>query len=101
MSTGVQTTVPTVTPAARRSAHVQLALVQGLHAIERAKRIEHTSIKEDVAGGRSVRNKVLDVQSQRFARELSRIRSRAQPAPPAILDDGARAISDDGVAARL
>jgi hypothetical protein len=46
-------------------------------------------------------NKVLDVHSQRFMRELIRIRSRTQPAPTAVLDDGARAIADDGVAASL
>jgi len=46
-------------------------------------------------------SKVLDVHSQRFVRELNRIRSRTQPPPATILDDGARAIADDGVAARL
>jgi hypothetical protein len=45
-------------------------------------------------------NEVLDVHSQRFARELIRIRSRAQPAPKSVLDDGARTIANDGVAAR-
>jgi hypothetical protein len=66
-----------------------------------AKSIEDASIKEDVAWGRSVLNKVLTVHSQHFVRELICIRSRAQPAPTAVLDDGARAIADDGVAASL
>jgi len=69
--------------------------------MERAKRIENASIKEDVAWGRSVMHKVLDVHAQRFVRELRRIRSRTQPALKTVVDDGARAIADDGIAARL
>src|SRR5262245_12160805 len=46
-------------------------------------------------------NKVLDVHSQRFVHELICIRSRTESAPNAVLDDGARAIADDGVAASL
>src|SRR5215510_13534847 len=84
-----------------REPHTQLALVQGSDAIEPAKSIEDASIKEDVAWGRGVMNKVLDVHSQRLAHELIRIRSRTQPAPTALLDDGARAIANDGVAASL
>ncbi len=84
-----------------REPHAQLALVQGCDAIESAKSIKDASIKEDIARGRSVMNKILDVHSQRFVRELVRIRSRTQPAPTAVLDDGARAIADDGVAASL
>ena len=84
-----------------REPHAQLALVQGCDVIERAKSVEDTSFKEDMAWARSVMNKVLDVHSQRLVRELIRIRSRTQPAPTAFLDDGARAIADDGVAASL
>jgi len=69
--------------------------------IEPAKRIEDASIKEDVAWGRSVLHKVLDVHVQRFVCERIRIRSRTQPALKTVLDDGARAIADDGVAASL
>jgi hypothetical protein len=54
-----------------------------------------------VRTGGSVMNKVLDVHSQHFVHELIRIRSRTQPAPTALLDDGARAIANDGVAASL
>jgi hypothetical protein len=84
-----------------REPQAQLALVQGRDAIEPAKRIEDASIKEDVAWGRSVMHKVLDAHSQRFVHERIRIRSRTQVAPAAVLDDSARAIADDGVAARL
>ena len=84
-----------------REPHAQLALVQGCDAIEPAKGIEDASLKEDVAWGRSVMNKVLDVHSQRFVRERIRIRSRTQPAPAAILNDGTGGIADDGVAASL
>src|SRR5215510_2224468 len=84
-----------------REPSTQLALVQGRDAIEPAKSIEDASIKEDVAWGLSVMNKVLDVHSQRFVHELIRIRSRTQPAPTAVLNDGARAIANDGVAASL
>jgi len=69
--------------------------------MESAKSIEDASIKEDVPWGRSVMDKILDVHSQRLVRELVRIRSRTQPAPTAVLDDGARAIADDGVTASL
>ena len=64
-------------------------------------RIQDAAIKEDVAWGRSVMHKVLDVHAQRFVHELMHNRSRTRVAPPAILDDGARAIADDGVAASL
>ena len=69
--------------------------------MERAKRIENASIKEDMAWGRSVMHKVLDVHAQRFVRRLIRIRSRTQPALKAVLDDGARAIADNGMAESL
>src|SRR5262249_60848893 len=71
-----------------REPHTQLALVQGRDAIEPAKSIEDASIKKDVAWGRSVMNKVLDVHSQRFVHELIRIRPRTKPAPTAALGDG-------------
>jgi hypothetical protein len=71
-------------------------LAQGREPIEPAKRIEDAAIKEDVVWGRSVLHKVLDVHAQRFVREFRCIRSRTQVAPKAILDDGARAIADDG-----
>src|SRR5215213_4231256 len=83
-----------------RKPRAQLALAQGCEAIEPIQRIEDASIKEDMAGGRSVTNIVVDVQAQRFMHERIRIRSRTQPVPEAILDDGARAIADDGVATR-
>src|SRR2546425_7161491 len=73
-----------------REPDAQLALLQGRDAIEPAESIEDASIKEDVAWGRSVMNKVLDVHSQRFVHELIRIRSRTEPAPTAVVDDGAR-----------
>src|SRR5262245_24757490 len=45
--------------------------------------------------------KVLDIHAQRLVHGLRRTRSRTQPAPNAVLDDGARAIAGDGVAAGL
>jgi hypothetical protein len=69
--------------------------------IKRAERIDDASIKEDVARGCRVMNKVLDVHAQRFVCELKRVRPRTQPAAAAVLDDGARAVADDGVAASL
>jgi len=79
----------------------ELTLVQRRDAIKPAQCIEDAAIKEDVAGGRSVLDKVRDVHAQRFTHKLMRNRSRTQPAPNAILDDGARAITDDSEAALL
>src|SRR6266545_1248239 len=85
----------------RRKPRAQLTLAQRRDVIEPAQRIEDAAIKEDMAGGRSVTNIVVDVHAQRFVHKRIRLRSRTQPVPEAILDDGARAIADDRVATRL
>src|SRR5579863_3056702 len=84
-----------------REPHAQLVLIQGCDAIDSAKSIEDASLEEDVAWRRGVMHEILDVHSQRFVRELVGIRSRTQPAPAPVLDDGSRAIADDGVPASL
>src|SRR6266496_399999 len=48
----------------RRKPRAQLALAQGCEAIEPIQRIEGATIKEDVAGSRSVTNIVVDVHAQ-------------------------------------
>jgi hypothetical protein len=84
-----------------REPHVQLALVQRFDVIEHAQGIEDAALKEDWTWICSVMSKVLYVCLQHFLRELIWIRAGTQPAPLAILNDGAGGISDDRVTTSL